>query len=57
MTNDADDKSHRHSHVEWEHWCMHNGCKKWGAFGFTGHYGTEWFCRDHRDEGEEVLKK
>lgn len=23
------------------HWCMHEGCKKWGSFGFNGRYGVE----------------
>ncbi|MBB2973929.1 hypothetical protein FHU14_004468 [Mesorhizobium sp. RMAD-H1] len=31
-----------------EHWCMHPGCKAWGSFGFTGRYGVEWYCGEHR---------
>ena len=31
------------------HWCMHEGCKKWGGWGFNGRYGVEWFCFDHKD--------
>lgn len=35
-----------------DHWCEHPGCKKWGSFGFTGRYGTEWYCGEHRGDGE-----
>lgn len=23
-----------------EHWCMHEGCKRWGSFGFDRRFGT-----------------
>ena len=32
------------------HWCMHEGCKKWGSFGFNGRHGVEWFCFKHKDD-------
>jgi hypothetical protein len=35
-----------------EHWCMHEGCRKWGSFGFDGRFGTTWFCGDHQHEGK-----
>ena len=38
------------------HWCMHKGCKEWGAYGFSGRYGVEWFCFDHRDDGQKTPK-
>lgn len=38
------------------HYCMHEGCKEWGAFGFAGRYGVEWFCFEHRDDGKRTPK-
>ncbi len=38
------------------HFCMHKGCKKWGAYGFKGRYGTEWFCCKHKQDGEDTPK-
>ena len=38
------------------HWCMHEGCKKWGSFGFNGRFGTEWFCFEHREDGNKTPK-
>ena len=38
------------------HWCMHEGCKEWGSFGFAGRYGVEWFCFEHRDDGKKTPK-
>lgn len=37
-----------------EHWCDHQGCKRWGAFGYSSRYGTAWFCGDHREDGEAM---
>ncbi len=37
--------------------CMHEGCGKWGAFGFRTRYGYVHYCYDHRDEGEAQLNK
>ncbi|WP_421090037.1 hypothetical protein [Pseudochrobactrum sp. MP213Fo] len=38
------------------HWCMHNGCKQWGSFGFKGRYGALWFCGEHKSEGDRPPK-
>ena len=38
------------------HWCMHEGCKEWGAYGFAGRYGVEWFCYDHKSDGKKTPK-
>ncbi|MBB5091736.1 hypothetical protein HNQ68_002277 [Pseudochrobactrum saccharolyticum] len=38
------------------HWCMHEGCKKWGSWGFNGRYGVEWFCFEHKDDGAKTPK-
>ena len=35
-----------------EHYCMHPGCKAWGAFGFEKRYGQEWYCSEHKRDGE-----
>lgn len=34
--------------VHEEHYCMHEGCKKWGSFGFDMRFGIEWYCGEHR---------
>ncbi len=38
-----------------EHWCMSEGCKEWGTYGYKTRYGQLWFCRAHRQEGEDAL--
>ncbi len=38
------------------HWCMHEGCKKWGSWGFNGRYGVEWFCFEHKEDGNKTVK-
>ncbi|MCF7645049.1 hypothetical protein KQ944_07790 [Bacillus subtilis] len=38
------------------HLCMHNSCKEWGAYGFDGSYGVEWFCFEHRADGKKTPK-
>ncbi len=38
------------------HWCMHKGCKKWGSFGFNVRFVTEWFCFDHKSDGDIINK-
>lgn len=35
-----------------EHYCMHPGCNAWGSFGFDRRYGMEWYCREHKGDGE-----
>lgn len=35
-----------------DHWCMHEGCKRWGSFGYDRRFGTHWFCGDHRSDNE-----
>ena len=34
------------------HWCEHDGCRKWGGFGFDRPDRTIWFCGEHRQDGE-----
>ena len=36
----------------YEHWCMHEGCKRWGSFGYDRRFGTHWFCGEHKGDGE-----
>ncbi|MCV9908316.1 hypothetical protein OIV19_11905 [Brucella sp. HL-2] len=38
-----------------EHWCDAEGCKAWGSFGYKTKYGQLWFCRVHKQEGEDAL--
>ena len=44
------------SHMEeapaglFEHYCMHEGCKLWGSFGFEKRYGQEWYCGEHKGD-------
>ncbi|CAN7424413.1 hypothetical protein LJR231_002748 [Phyllobacterium sp. LjRoot231] len=33
-----------------EHYCMHEGCKAWGSFGFDKRYGLEWYCGEHKSD-------
>jgi hypothetical protein len=35
-----------------EHYCMHPNCKSWGAFGFEKQHGQEWYCSEHKTDGE-----
>ncbi len=35
-----------------EHYCMHPYCRAWGAFGFEKRYGQEWYCSEHKTDGE-----
>jgi hypothetical protein len=35
-----------------EHYCMHEGCKSWGSFGFDKRYGLEWYCGEHKGDAE-----
>jgi hypothetical protein len=38
-----------------EHWCEHDGCAKWGSFGYaTGRAEPRWYCGDHRSFGEQA---
>ena len=52
----SDEKKVRTSKGMDEHWCMHNGCKKWGSFGISGRYGQLWFCGEHKSEGDKEAK-
>ncbi|MBD0417492.1 hypothetical protein [Oryzicola mucosus] len=37
----------------YEHYCEHDGCARWGSFGFArAKEAPHWFCFEHRDEGE-----
>lgn len=38
-----------------EHWCDSKDCKAWGTFGYKTRYGQLWFCRAHKQEGEDAL--
>jgi len=40
---------------KFEHWCDSRGCKAWGAFGYKTAYGQLWFCRAHKQEGEDAM--
>lgn len=35
-----------------EHYCMYQGCKSWGSFGFDKRYVLEWYCGEHKAKGE-----
>jgi hypothetical protein len=40
----------------YEHWCEHDGCTEWGAWGYSRtKLETRWYCYEHRDEGEAYL--
>jgi hypothetical protein len=45
----SDDTRHVHPNapVHFEHWCGHEGCAKWGAFGKERSGKTEWRCMEH----------
>ncbi|MBB5091473.1 hypothetical protein KHQ08_00970 (plasmid) [Pseudochrobactrum algeriensis] len=47
----SDDIKFRTSKGIYIHYCLHKGCKNWGAYGFKGRFGTEWFCFEHKDDG------
>ncbi len=47
----SDETQSRTSKSMYIHYCMHKGCKKWGAYGFKGRYGTERLCFEHNDDG------
>lgn len=38
-----------------EHFCDADDCKAWGTFGYKTAYGQLWFCRVHKQEGEDAL--
>ncbi|ATU94386.1 hypothetical protein B5P45_03460 [Phyllobacterium zundukense] len=40
-----------------EHYCMHEGCKSWGAFGFEKRYGQEWYCSEHKNDAGDSQRK
>ncbi len=42
----------RPAYKMYDHWCEHQGCRRWGSFGFQSRYGTLWFCGDHRRDAE-----
>lgn len=37
----------------WEHPCCHDGCTKWGGFGYQEPSGVQWYCGEHRHVAEE----
>ena len=38
------------------HYCEHDGCRKWGGFGFAKpKRPSHWFCFEHRPDGERYL--
>ena len=55
MSTNDESKTRTTTGVE-EHWCMHEGCKKWGSFGISGRYGQLWFCGEHKSEGDKEAK-
>ncbi|GAA5542403.1 hypothetical protein [Brucella sp. NBRC 113783] len=38
-----------------EHYCDAKGCKAWGTYGYITRHGDLYFCREHKQEGEEAL--
>lgn len=39
-----------------DHRCEHDGCGKWGGWGFGKPKQTaHWFCFEHRSDGEKFL--
>lgn len=38
-----------------EHYCDAKGCKVWGSFGYKTATAQFWFCRAHKQEGEDAL--
>ncbi len=54
--SDSDNKEHRpKSGKLFTHYCDAKGCEAWGTFGYKTAYGQLWFCRDHKQEGEDAL--
>jgi hypothetical protein len=51
---DYPDHTEKASAGLFEHYCMHQGCKAWGSFGFDKRYGLEWYCREHENDGENT---
>lgn len=41
-----------------EHYCEHPGCKEWGSFGYSRskHIPSRWFCWEHREDGEALIR-
>jgi hypothetical protein len=39
------------------HYCDHEGCTDWGCFGYDGRYGTNWYCGEHREDGERKQRR
>ncbi|KAB2764804.1 hypothetical protein F9L00_03380 [Brucella anthropi] len=37
------------------HLCDSKDCSEWGSFGYKTTYGQLWFCRAHKQEGEDSL--
>lgn len=37
------------------HLCDSKGCTEWGSFGYKTSNGQLWFCRAHKQEGEDAL--
>ncbi len=37
------------------HLCDSKGCTEWGSFGYKTTHGQLWFCRTHKQEGEDAL--
>jgi hypothetical protein len=35
-----------------EHYCMHPNCNAWGTFGFEMRYSQEWYCSEHKRDGD-----
>ncbi|MEO4001963.1 hypothetical protein [Mesorhizobium sp. CAU 1732] len=33
-----------------EHWCEHDGCRRWGAWCFARGRQTVWNCIEHRPD-------
>lgn len=47
VPNEASEKREQPS-IHVDHLCTHEGCKKWGAWGYETDKGTEWYCTHHR---------
>lgn len=47
---------HATAHGIEDHICEHEGCNRWGGFGFSKPRAKpKWFCFEHRHEGELYL--
>lgn len=42
--------------IHFEHWCEHEGCKKWGGFGFARSKSepSVWKCWEHFEQKETL---